>query len=48
MSNEEMAVRIQEGKRELLPELWEQVRRFVMAQAGGFWPARGGAVTLAG
>lgn len=34
MSNEEMAVRIQEGKRELLPELWEQVRRSVMAQAG--------------
>ena len=33
MSNEELAARIQAGERELLPELWEQVRRFVAKMA---------------
>lgn len=33
MSNEELAARIQAGERELIPELWEQVRRFVWQQA---------------
>ena len=33
MSNEELAARIHAGERELLPELWEQVRRFVAKMA---------------
>ncbi len=33
MSNEELAARIQAGERELIPELWEQVRRFVWMKA---------------
>ena len=33
MSNEELASRIQAGERELLPQLWEQVRRFVCKMA---------------
>lgn len=33
MSNEELAARIQAGERELISELWEQVRRFVWQQA---------------
>lgn len=33
MSNEELAARIQAGERELLPQLWEQVRRFVVKMA---------------
>lgn len=33
MSNEELAVRIQTGERELIPQLWEQVRRFVYKKA---------------
>ena len=33
MSNEELAARIQDGERELLPQLWEQVRRFVCRMA---------------
>lgn len=33
MSNEELAARIQAGERELMPELWEQVRRFVAKMA---------------
>lgn len=34
MSNEELASRIQQGARELIPELWAQVERFVSQQAG--------------
>lgn len=34
MSNEELASRIQQGGRELIPELWAQVERFVSQQAG--------------
>ncbi len=33
MTNEELAARIQAGERDLIPELWEQVRRFVWQQA---------------
>ena len=33
MSNEELAARIQAGERELLPQLWEQVRGFVCKMA---------------
>jgi len=33
VSNEELAARIQAGERELMPELWEQVRRFVAKMA---------------
>lgn len=33
MSNEELAVLIQTGARDKLPELWEQVERFVAVQA---------------
>lgn len=33
MSNEEMVVLIQEGRRELMADLWEQVRLFVIKQA---------------
>ena len=33
MSNEELAARIQAGERDLIPKLWEQVRRFVWQQA---------------
>lgn len=33
MSNEELATAIQTGRNELYPELWEQVRRFVVQQA---------------
>lgn len=33
MSNEELATRIQAGERDLLPQLWEQVRRFVYKKA---------------
>ena len=29
MTNEELAVKIQQGERDLIPELWEQVERFV-------------------
>lgn len=34
MSNEELAAKIQQGERELIPELWNQVERFVSQQAG--------------
>lgn len=33
MSNEELAVEVKAGNRERLPELWEQVRRFVWREA---------------
>lgn len=33
MTNKELAVRIQQGERELIPQLWEQVVRFITAQA---------------
>lgn len=33
MTNEELAVRIQRGERELMPELWGQVERFVRYMA---------------
>ena len=33
MNNEDLAVKIQGGERELLPQLWEQVERFVRQQA---------------
>lgn len=33
MSNEELAARIQAGERDLIPELWEQVQRFVLMKA---------------
>lgn len=33
LSNEELAVLIQQGHKELEPELWEQIRRFVKMQA---------------
>ena len=31
MSNEEIAVSIQQGNNELIPELWEQVQKFLYA-----------------
>ena len=34
MTNEELAAAIQAGQRNLLPELWNQVERFVYQQAG--------------
>lgn len=33
MSNEDLAVQIQQGREDLYPDLWEQVRRFVAQQA---------------
>lgn len=36
MSNEELAVLIQNGDQNLLPKLWEQVRRFVAMKAGEY------------
>lgn len=33
MTNEELAAKIQAGERDRLPELWEQVERFVASQA---------------
>ena len=38
-TNEELAQRIQAGERELLPELWEGVRRFVYLMANKWWRA---------
>ena len=29
MTNEELAAKIQQGERELIPELWNQVEKFV-------------------
>lgn len=34
MSNKELAAAIQTGQRNLLPELWDQVERFIFQQAG--------------
>lgn len=34
MTNEELAAKIQQGERELIPELWNQVEKFVSQQAG--------------
>lgn len=42
MSNEELAARIQAGERELLPQLWEQVRRFVCKMANKRYCATNG------
>ena len=39
MSNEELAVAIQSGERELLPELWARVERFVWNRARRWYPA---------
>ena len=41
MSNEELAQRIQNGERERLPELWEQVRRFCDSLAGRYYRMNG-------
>lgn len=45
MTNEELVEKIQQGERDLIPELWEQVRRFVAKVAkkwaGGAKPGRG-------
>lgn len=38
-TNEELARRIKEGERELLPELWEGVRRYIYAVAYKWWRA---------
>lgn len=42
MSNEELAVAIQAGKRDKLPELWEQVKDFISMQAGKYARASNG------
>lgn len=42
MGNEELVARIQAGERELLPQLWGQVERFVAKQAGRRIAAAGG------
>ena len=42
MSNEELAVLIQGGERDKLPELWAQVERFVAKQASRRMTATGG------
>ena len=42
MSNEELAVLIQAGEREHLPQLWAQVERFVAKQASRRMTATGG------
>lgn len=42
MSNEELVVLIQGGDRELLPQLWGQVERFVAKQASRRMAATGG------
>jgi len=34
MSNEELAEKIQNGEKDLLPLLWEQVEKFIYKQAG--------------
>ena len=44
MSNEELVMEIQAGRRELLGTLWEQVERFIRRQATN-WP-HGGAIDL--
>ncbi|MEA4933732.1 MAG: sigma-70 family RNA polymerase sigma factor [Lawsonibacter sp.] len=44
MTNEELATAIQGGERERLPELWEQVERFVSMQAGKVSRATGGRI----
>lgn len=41
MSNEDLAVKIKAGERELLGELWAQVERFVRQQAGRVFRALG-------
>lgn len=46
MTNEELAVAIQNGDRDRIPELWEQTRRFVWFQAKKWYrvsPGQGGA-----
>lgn len=45
MSNEELVVQIQQGRRELMSELWAQVERFVSQQAGKRARALHGAVS---
>lgn len=42
MSNEELVTAIQKGQNELYPELWEQVRRFVVQQANRRYQATEG------
>ena len=37
MTNEELAVLIQQGDDGLLPELWEQIRKFVVMKAGMYF-----------
>ena len=37
MSNEELAVAIQAGDQSLIPQLWEQVQKFVAMQAGKYF-----------
>ena len=34
MTNEELALKIQNGERNLIPTLWEQVERYTLAYAG--------------
>ena len=34
MGNEELVARIQAGEKELIPQLWEQVEKFISQQAG--------------
>lgn len=43
MTNEEMVEKIQAGERELIPELWERVRRFVAMKAAQRYALTGGA-----
>ena len=40
MSNEELALRIQEGERELFSLLWERVERLIRQKAGRFYRER--------
>ncbi len=42
MSNEELAVAIQAGERDKLPELWKQVKDFISMQAGKYARASNG------
>ena len=41
MTNEELVALIQAGERDKLPELWEQVERFVALQANRLLHAMG-------
>lgn len=37
MTNEELAIRIHQGEAELIPELWEQVQRFIIKKANQYY-----------